>query len=105
MWRQSLEDGVLLLLGTPMYQLTYKLKGVKQALFRWAKERNLNDPFRVFKYLKDALVQIQEKLVMNPLYGNLILEEKRVAIDYYHVAKEEESTKLKSRAIRLKCGD
>lgn len=92
--------------GNPMYKVTCKLKGVKQSLIEWAKERDLHNPERKCAIVKESLELIQDDLIKDPTNVDLLQKEKEAMQHYYEVAKiEEECARLKSRAIWLKSGD
>lgn len=90
-----------------MYQLVYKLKGVKSELIEWAKKKDgILNPSRLCFKAKENMKCVQSKLVSDPLNPILQKEEKKAMTEYLEVAKnEEESIRLKSRVTWLKCAD
>ncbi|XP_031268337.1 uncharacterized protein LOC116126799 [Pistacia vera] len=89
-WRLELE-------GNPMYRLVSKLKALKVELKRLNRKEFMNISERV-KFARDDLAQVQERLIVDPVDGALLQEEKLKAEKMVKLSKAEESlAKQKSR--------
>lgn len=83
-----------------------KLKNVKQELVGWCKTKDLYNTSNSVKMAKERMLQIQKQLNLNPLSADLIRQEKEAIQNYIEQAnREEESMRLKARAIWLQRGD
>lgn len=86
-----------------MFQLTKKLKEMKQALIAWTKKNALADASGVYERSKRNLIVVQESLEVDPLNSDLLKIEKSYLEAYLIAANhEEESHRLKSRMLWLK---
>lgn len=89
-----------------MFQLTMKLKNVKQELLAWGKGKDLFNSANSLKKAKESLLQIQNQLNLNPLSTDLVSQERDAREEYIEQSKrDEESMRLKARAIWLQGGD
>ncbi|XP_031264168.1 uncharacterized protein LOC116122468 [Pistacia vera] len=92
-------------LGNPMYRLVSKLKALKVELKRLNRKEFWNISERV-KFARDYLAQVQERLVVDPVDGALLQEEKLKVERMVKLLKDEESlAKQKSRVKWLREGD
>lgn len=89
-----------------MFQLLMKLKNVKQELMAWGKGKDLFNLANALEKAKESLLQIQNQLSLTPLNSDLVRKEKEAREEFIEQTKrEEESTRLKARAIWLQGGD
>lgn len=86
--------------GNPMFQLTTKLKKVKQELLALSKREKILNPATSLSRAKEILNQIQSQLSPDPLNPGLTSQEKEATNEYIEQSKREEgSTRLKARAM------
>ncbi|XP_031252301.1 uncharacterized protein LOC116110228 [Pistacia vera] len=76
--------------GNPMYRLVSKLKALKVELKRLNRKEFWNISERV-KFARDDLAQVQERLVVDPVDGALLQEEKLKVEKMVKLSKAEES--------------
>ncbi|XP_031256491.1 uncharacterized protein LOC116114486 [Pistacia vera] len=88
--------------GNPMYRLVSKLKALKVELKRLNRKEFWNISERV-KFARDDLAHVQERLVVDPIDGALLQEEKVKVENMVKLSKAEESlAKQKSRVKWLR---
>ncbi|XP_031272152.1 uncharacterized protein LOC116130575 [Pistacia vera] len=88
--------------GNPMYRLVFKLKALKVELKRLNRKEFWNIS-KIVKSARDDLAQFQERLVVDPVDGALLQEEKVKVEKMVKLSKVEESlAKQKSRVKWLR---